>query len=301
MKGDSKSHGEIDTVIDDAAIWCPISPEEYSKSELLGYDLQKKVALSIALDASAGGERRVLVFGLPGSGVGTFPNAVLGELKRKYGVTFSLFRLKCEDLVLYERKKAIDVLDRVWGWLDSEKKEHPTALFIERPEALSQRFENFYGSKGTATFWLSGFLERRFEKTLLFLTSDDPSMVELSLIRSFEIPIYMKFLDRESLIDTFKDCLGREDSSKIAGQLYKEVTGAGFKLVSAEVVKACKEVIESERFNKLRTDQAVNFIKDYIFPSYSKEYIEMYEERNKTLISLWHDHVIDYWTKRLNR
>lgn len=292
---------ETELKLDDIAFIRYTPPNEIPKTELFGYDSQKKAAISLALDVSRGGEKRVFVFGLPGSGAGNFPYAVLWELKN-YNVHFSLIHLICENIILVNnRKKVIKTLEEELEkrLLTDAKKREPIALFIERPEALSQKFQNFHGNKAMVTSWLSSFLSRKFDKTLLLSTSDDPSNVDLSLIKLFDIPIYLRILSLEAIQSIFKAYLKRPDYLKIAEEFHKKMKRFEFRFVSAEIVKASQEVTHEKGYDDLTARQVAERIKSHIFPCYHSKFVESYEKRNEVLMDPSHIRVLNDWAQKL--
>lgn len=273
-------------------------PKEIPETELYGYDLEVNAGLGIALSVIEGGERRVLVFGLPGSGVGAFPRAIAWKLNSAYQMPFSLLHVACEEIIL--EFKAREVITSLIQWQKKIESRGNMIIHLQRPEALTPKFENFHGTKAFANLWLSSFLGRRYNKILLFCTTDNPKDVDFSLLRSFKTPIYLKPADLASLSVIIKSILKRGDYDRIAGRLYRYMENANFKLVSAEVVNACRDIAASvENIKDLPVDKVVSLLKDRVFPCYPSRHVKEYEEINARLISFSTDFVVGYWSKKL--
>jgi len=270
----------------------------------IGYDLEKKAAIGIGLDSFLYGScNRILVFGLAGSGMSGFVEYVLQELTTKYSVPIDPIELNCENIILEnEMSKTIrDVQKRTDEAFQRNAKDGTLSiLIIEKPEALSSEIENFLASKTVAKPWLSLFLRRSYSRTLIFFTSDDPSKMDLSLSQFAKIPIYLSPLDLKSLQEIFKGKLKRQDSGSIAEYLHKAVEDDGFRLVSAEVVKATEKAMQEVKdFNDLSIGVAAASVRERIFPCYPIEEVEAYERRNADWISHARNFVLAYWPSKL--
>lgn len=272
-------------------------PKEIPKTELYGYDLEVEAGLGLGLSVVKGGEKRALVFGLPGSGVGTFPRAIAWNLNASCDIPFSLLRVRCEDIILeHEVRQAVGNL---LGFEEKIEANRPVVIHIQRPEALSKSFENFHKTKAFTKLWLSTFLGRRHDKALIICTTDNPKYIDFSLLKSFKIPIYLSSLDSESVRRILCTFFDREDCDKIARQLHQEMRRDGFELVSAEVVNACRETAKSiENFNELPVDEAVAFLRKNIFPCYPSDHVSEYQELNSGLISFSKEVTLDYWPRK---
>lgn len=262
-------------------------PEQLPETVFHGYKSNIESALSIGLSVAETGEERAIVFGLPGTGVGTFPYAVLWMLKERHNTPFSLIYLSCENMILEsDIEESIEKLNMLIEeeLMENEKEKTRTAFFIERPEVLSSEFKDFYGNKAVVSLWLSRFLRKRYTRTLMFCTSDDPSRIKQHLRNAFYLPIYLRYLDSQAITILLREVLSRKDYGKIAERLYNSTDKEGFKLVAAEVIKACKLVEEIEGFNEMSVTQATRLLRDHIFPCYPLEYLKNYESKNIDLI-----------------
>ncbi len=264
---------------------------------IAGYNMHKKAALAIALNVLKGGEKRVMAFGLPGSGVQRFPHAVISDLQRKLGIQVFLIHISCDKLILNRKiSKVMEETSRKISQVIEKNADEKGLAFIliDNPEALSYTYENFYEAKRMIIPWLSSILERKFDRTVVFCTSDDPSIVESSIISSFEYPIYLRYLDIDSLVSVVRAYLnGREDARQIAAKLYEEMEiERKMKLVSAEVIKALQiSVAVSPEVKTSQTEVAANIIRGHVWPCYPEEYVKDYEKENGTYISRSEDTV----------
>jgi hypothetical protein len=271
----------------------------------IGYNMHKMATLAIGLNALKGGEKRILAFGLPGSGVQRFPHAAISDMQRKLNIRVSLVYISCPELIL--SKKIAEVLDSTSQKM-SEAIEKNVAerglvfVLIDNPEALSCEYENFYENKKLLVSWLTSVVGRKYDRTVLFCTSDDPSKVEENIIGSFDYPIYLRYLDIDSLVTVIKKYLEkREDAQEIASKLYSEMENERkMKLVSAEVIKALQMTISvAPNIETCSTEQAVTAIRDHIWPCYPEEYVKEYEERNSSFVSCSED-TVKRWASVLN-
>jgi hypothetical protein len=277
-----------------------VSPEQLAMTNVIGYDMQKRAAVAVGLHALPYGEKRLLVFGLPGSGVRRFVENVLWELNEKYATHVFLIDLSCENLILASdiEKTIRSISRRIEEELERNiRKGNSIVFLVERPESFSSKFQNFQSNKRAAILWLSFFLRKVYDKTLIICTSDDPSSIDALVLRTFNIPIYLRHLNLESLTQILATTLKRRDYSEIAKYLYDDVEKNHFKLVSAEVVKAIERA--SDLIESIPIDQAAKCIRRHIYPCYPSTYVDDYEERNESLISHFSTFVLNCWSKRM--
>lgn len=266
---------------------------------MIGYEKQKKAALAMALSVWKGGEKRIVVFGLPGSGTRLFPRAVQRELENS-GVRASLIQLRCDDFLLDDDAEAMaSKVNEIEHMIEKNASERILSLLvIGNPEALGPEYENFQNRKQLATRELGNLLRKRYERTIVFCASDDPSKVDPSILESFEYPIYLRYLDLDSLAAILGKGLGRADSSKMAEKLYGELTDKRrFNLVSAEIVKAITNALkENPEIQNLPLEKATQLIRDHVFPCYPEVTVNSYEKENRSLI-VKSEIVVEQWSK----
>lgn len=305
MITNSSSSGGSSTVLDKELTFIQfISSEELKESKTIGYDLEKKAAKAIGLSATHHMDKTLLVFGLPGTGVKGFVETLFWELKEKHHVPIYVIHLSCESMILVnETEKTIRDLDMQIGQKlrTNIEKGNFVVFFVERPEALSSKLQNFQRSKSMVTAWLSYLLKRIGDRVLTVITSDDPSSISPPLIRSVIAPIYLRHLDLGSLSNILCEMLSRTNCHKVAEYLYHDVEKNCFKLVSAEVVKAVERAkTMAEDLESLPVEKLSPLIRQHIYPCYPFKYVDDYEKRNENFVSYSRDFVIDYWSKKLD-
>ena len=283
-----------------------VPPGKLRKTESIGYATQKEAAVAAGLEASRYGDKRILVFGFPGCGAKGFVEAVLRRLEnrlRAFSMLLTSAFLSCEELIVEpEFEKTLKNVQKSMDDLmkQSVKDGHFVVLIIKRPDALSSKIRNFQQRKERVTHWLSSFLGKHYGKILMVCMSDDPSCVHTSLISNFKMPLYLKHLDLESTKTIFEAKLSRKDRFEIAERLYYSVEKDGFKVVSAEVVKAIDRATTLVKdFDDLSIEEAAEYIKRRIYPCYPSTDVADYENRNKELISYSEGFVSDYWPRKL--
>jgi SpoVK/Ycf46/Vps4 family AAA+-type ATPase len=166
----------------------------------------------------------------------------------------------------------------------SSNENHLTVLLIEKLDSLTSKINNFQRNKTILGLWLYSVLKQNYERTLIVCTSNNPSDIDDKLLRLFRVPLYLEHLNLESIKKIFLTKLKRKDSEQVAENLYRVVDKDGFKLVSAEVIKAIDRAITSAGFETASTNDAAMIIRQYIRPCYHSEVIKAYEASNKDLI-----------------
>lgn len=275
-------------------------PEAIDENESVGYEIQQNAMTSIALEAARYGEKRVIVFGKPGTGAIGFVKTALLRLKRQSNVESRVLKLVCQRVwVEPEIEKILgaieEKLNEASSWTNDEN--HLMVLLIEKLDSLTSKINNYQKNKAIFGFWLYSILKQSYNRTLIVCTSDDPSAIDDRLLRLFKLPLYLEHLNLQSIKRIFKTKMPRKDSEQVAETLYRAVDKDGFKLVSAEVVKAIDRATTLADFGTVSTNEAARIIRGFIRPCYPSEVIKAYEECNKDLINYSKSFILRYWAK----
>lgn len=273
--------------------------DQLPERELIGYDLQIKAGMGIGLAAARGSGKKALVFGLPGTGVRAFPNAVAWSLNSEFDLRLSLLCIDFEDLLLGITNGDGNIPDALRKSEEIISVNKPIIVQVDGLDMLNLTDGNFRSSKSVATCWARRFLNRNDNRTAVFCVTNYPLRLGSGSARAC-IPIYLDVTDLELVERIISHMLVRSDSEYIAGRLWNSLKRFGLQPVSGEISHACQELKSKHTTTVLDGDKAVDFLQSNIAPTHLKQDVAKYKETNAGLIALSKDFSTPFWAKQLD-
>lgn len=288
---------ENDEIVHIPLMYLP--PDKIAEKGLVGYDRQLKACAAIALSVVGGGHKKALVFGYPGVGVRSFPQAAAYYLNKKCRQSFSFALASCEKLVYGTSENAINrFFDEL---VKTVKQASPIILQIDGIELvspLSSYIDTFSRVQSSLNYVLRALLDLPLTDTLLVATAHNPSILDPTIVQRFTIPIYMEPTNREIIVEILHQHFGEKNAANIADGLVSFMKRFKFLVVSSELCRAIDEVKRSNaKIEDLPPDKIVDLLTSSISPCASEDRLKEYERLNSAFIKLSIERDLPYWVK----
>jgi|GEM_PF-4060234 len=276
-----------------------LPPDRVEEIALFGYDRQLKACAGAGLSVFDGSNRKVIVFGYPGVGVRSFPQAVTYYLNKKCGQSFSFVLASCQKLVYDVSESNIG---RFLECLQETVKSNcPTVLQldgIELVSPLSLYVDTFSKVQRSLNYILKILLDLPLSQTLLIATSHNPSLLDPIILQRFTIPIYLEPTSRDTIINILNKRLGRNDASQVADGLASFMKRFRFLVVASELCRAIDEIQRfGEDIKNFSTEKIIDLLTSCISPCASEERLKEYEQANSAFMKLSLERDLPYWIK----
>ncbi|MCW4030525.1 MAG: ATP-binding protein [Candidatus Bathyarchaeota archaeon] len=278
--------------------WCTLYPPGHiPQGQLFGYENQMKALKTISINQ--GICHKVLFFGVPGNGKTNFSAALANSLSEEGKMHYALEMISSDKIPaeLRDSDLLIRSLERAVG---EALKQQPVIICFDEIDFMTPKLNTPGLTPHMASLcaWVRRFLNNdnvKSSKALIVGVTNNPSMIELSVINRFKTGIYFEPTPPAIIELIIKNNL--TTNKEVSDKFLRKVNGLGFWPMGRDVMNSCmstKECYDGD-ITKIPTEMVASTMVATIGMPLPKRAIDEFEHDEANLIEQSKRYTIPYW------